>query len=49
MSWNETTQQLSSCSKDKSIKVWQLPQVWRDEKEVIKLVQQENDELQKIK
>lgn len=41
LKWNEETQQLITCSKDKSIKFWQLPKVWRDEEEVIKLVKEE--------
>ena len=31
MRFNEETQQLITCSKDKTIKVWQLPLRWIDE------------------
>ena len=31
MRWNEGTQQLITCSKDKNIKVWQIPPRWIDE------------------
>jgi WD40 repeat protein len=31
MRWNEDSQQLITCSKDKSIKIWQLPDQWIDE------------------
>lgn len=34
MMWLEDKQQLISCSKDKTIKVWQLPQVWYDEERI---------------
>ena len=31
MRWNEELQQLITCGKDKTIKVWQLPERWIDE------------------
>ena len=31
MRWNEHLQQLITCGKDKSIKVWQIPNRWIDE------------------
>ena len=31
MRFNEDTQQLISCSKDKKIKIWQLPHIWINE------------------
>ena len=34
-------QQIISCAKDKSIKIWQLPDFWMDEHKVIQQVQQE--------
>ena len=31
MRFNEDTQQLITCSKDKTIKIWQLPEYWVNE------------------
>jgi len=31
MRWNEDSQQLITCSKDKTVKIWQLPNAWVDE------------------
>ena len=31
MRWNEDTQQLITCSKDKTVKIWELPDAWVDE------------------
>lgn len=31
MRWNEDLQMLITCSKDKTIKIWQLPSQWIDE------------------
>ena len=34
MRWNEDSQQLITCSKDKTIKIWQLPEAWIDEQNI---------------
>lgn len=47
MLWMEEKQQLISCSKDKRIKVWQLPQVWMDEEDIITEVKKREAEERK--
>lgn len=34
MLWLEDKQQLITCAKDKTVKIWSFPQVWYDEEEV---------------
>lgn len=36
LEWQEEKQQLITCSKDKSIKVWKFPPIWVDEQSVVK-------------
>lgn len=44
--WIEEKQQLISCSKDKSIKVWKLPLVWYDEERVRQKLREEEEKNQ---
>jgi WD40 repeat protein len=45
MRWNEETQQLITCSKDKSVKIWQIPPRWVDESLKRKTTQDEEQEV----